>query len=131
MKVATKVAHWTLRGSGALVLSLGLIIWVGHGDQLVEVHKVLGFVLVFSLWILAAIAARSRVSIGLIIAAVVLGLMAPILGFAQEELVFGRWQWVIQVLHLVIGLSAIVLGERLVISMRQIETTSGPHPRPT
>ena len=40
--------------------------WTGHGGQLIGIHAMLGFLLVLSLWAIAAIAARSGVSIGLV-----------------------------------------------------------------
>jgi hypothetical protein len=79
MKTATKVAQLVLLGSGALLLVLGLIIWTSHGDQLIGIHTMLGFLLVLSLWAIAAIAARTGVSIGLVALAVAWGLAAPIL----------------------------------------------------
>jgi hypothetical protein len=127
----TKVAHWTLRASGGLLLLLGLIIWTGKGDQLIPVHDVLGFVLVLSLWTIAAIASRSGVPIGLVTLAVAWGLIAPILGLTQDKLVTGDWHWTIQVLHLVIGVGALGLGERLVISMRQNKARAGSSQRPS
>jgi hypothetical protein len=65
MKTATKVSQLVRLGSGALLLVLGLIIWTGHGDQLIGIHTMLGFLLVLPLWAVAAIAARSGVVIGL------------------------------------------------------------------
>jgi hypothetical protein len=91
MKTATKVAQLVLLGSGALLLVLGLIIWTGHGDQLIGIHAMLGFLLVLSLWAIAAIAARTGVSIGLVALAVAWGLAAPILGGVQDRLVTGGW----------------------------------------
>jgi hypothetical protein len=73
----------------------------------------LGFVLVIALWTLAVLAARAGVSIGLVVLAVVWGLVAPALGLTQASLWVGGWHWVIQVLHLRIGLGAIGLGETL------------------
>ena len=56
--------------------------WTGHGDQLIGIHAMLGFLLVLSLWAIAAIAARSGVSIGLVALAVAYGLAVPILAGA-------------------------------------------------
>ena len=61
--------------------------WTGHGDQLIGIHAMLGFLLVLSLWAIAAIAARSGVSIGLVALAVAYGLAAPILAGPQDRLV--------------------------------------------
>ena len=61
--------------------------WTGDGDQLIGIHAMLGFLLVLSLWAIAAIAARSGVSIGLVALAVAYGLAAPILAGPQDRLV--------------------------------------------
>lgn len=111
------------------MLLLGLVIWVGRGDQLIPVHSLLGLLLILSLWTLAALAARSRVSIGLVVAALVWGLIAPILGYSQDQLVLGEWHWVIQALHLVAGLGAIVLRVRLEMLIERMEAAPGRHTR--
>jgi hypothetical protein len=130
MKTATKVAQLVLLGSGALLLVLGLIVWTGHGDRLIGIHAVLGFLLVLSLWAIAAIAARSGVSIGLVALGVAWGLAAPILGGAQDRLVTGGWHWTIQVLHLVVSMGVIAMGRLLVIRIRRNEAAAGLSRRP-
>jgi hypothetical protein len=128
MKTATKVAQLVLLGSGALLLVLGLIIWTSHGDQLIGIHTMLGFLLVLSLWAIAAIAARTGVSIGLVALAVAWGLAAPILGGVQDRLVTGGWQWTIQVLHLVLSMGVIAMGRLLVIRIRRNQAAAGRRP---
>jgi hypothetical protein len=112
MKLAT-VAQMTIRISGVLLLALGVFIWTGNFDQLIPYHRILGFVLVIALWTLSFLAARAGVSIGLVAAAVVWGLIAPIVGLTQTSILTGGFHWVIQVVHLVIGLGAIGWGEGL------------------
>jgi hypothetical protein len=119
MKRAITVAHMTLRVSGLLLILLGVAIWTGRADQVIPFHEFLGFVLVLSLWTLAFFAARAGVRIGLVVAAVVWGLIAPALGLTQENLLTGDLHWTIQVLHLLIGLGAIGLGERLALEIRR------------
>jgi hypothetical protein len=122
MKKATTVVQMTLRGSGLLLILLGLAIWTGRADQVIPIHMFLGFVLVLSLWTLAFIAARAGVSRRWVIMAVVWGLIAPVLGLTQDHLFTGSWHWTIQVLHLLIGLGAIGQGEGLAQRMRRVET---------
>jgi hypothetical protein len=110
----------TLRISGALLILLGLAIWTGRADAIIPVHELLGFVLVLSLWTLAFFGARAGVPRGIVIAAVAWGLIAPILGLTQANLLTSNWHWVIQVLHLLVGLAAIGTGEGLVLRMRRV-----------
>ncbi|HEU4355907.1 MAG TPA: hypothetical protein VFT27_10000 [Actinomycetota bacterium] len=110
---ALPVAMKALLGSGALLLILGLIIWVADAHQLVGVHIALGVVLVLSLWTICAIAGRSGVAAGSVAFAAAWGVLIVVLGLSQEELVPGDLHWTIQVLHVVISMGAIWWGKRL------------------
>ncbi len=123
MSRAVTVVHMTLRISGVLLILLGLTFWTGNALQLIPVHEFLGFVLVLSLWTLAFLGARAGVPRGIVIAAVAWGLIAPILGLTQANLLTSNWHWVIQVLHLLVGLAAIGTGEGLVQRMRRMGST--------
>lgn len=120
MNTAVTVVHMTIRVSGVLLILLGLAIWTGRADQTVPIHEFLGFVLVLSLWTLSFFAARAGVPLRWVVLAVAWGLVAPILGLTQQNLVTGDWHWTIQILHLLIGLGAIGQGENLAARMRQI-----------
>lgn len=119
MRTAATVAHMTIRGSGVLLILLGVAFWTGHALQLIPLHMFLGFVLVLSLWALAVLAARSGVQMRWVILAVAWGLIVPILGLTQDRLLVGGWHWTIQVLHLLIGLGAMGQGEGLAMRMRR------------
>jgi hypothetical protein len=119
MKRAITIAHMTIRISGLLLLLLGIAIWTGRADGVIPVHQLLGLVLVLSLWTLSFLAARSGVPMQWVALAVAWGLVAPILGLTQEGVLTGGWHWTIQVLHLLIGLGAIGMGENLALRIRQ------------
>jgi hypothetical protein len=119
MNTAIQVARAILVGSAALLLLLGLSIWIGGADQLIGIHADLGIVLVLSLWTIAAIAARSGVSIWLVVAAVAWSVGATTLAVFQDQLLVGDWHWVIQVLHLVIAMAMVAWGQILVIATRR------------
>src|SRR2546425_10962525 len=104
-RLATAV-HMTLRGSGALLILLGLAIWTGRADAIVPVHEFLGFVLVLSLWTLSFLAARAGVQRGIVVAGFAGGLIAPVLGLPQAKLLTNNWHWVIQILPPLVGLAA-------------------------
>lgn len=119
MKTAVTVSHMTIRVSGLLLILLGIAIWTGRADQFTPVHELLGFVLVLSLWALSFFAARAGVAMRWVVVAVAWGLVAPILGLTQQSLLTGDLHWTIQVLHLLVGLGAIGLGENLARLMKQ------------
>jgi hypothetical protein len=119
MKRAIRVALMTIRISGLLLLLLGIAIWTGRADGVIPVHELLGFVLVISLWTLSYLAARAGVPMKWVALAVAWGLAAPILGLTQEGLLTGNWHWTIQVIHLLIGVGAIGMGENLARRVRE------------
>lgn len=119
MKTAVTVSHMTIRVSGLLLILLGIAIWTGRADQFTPLHELLGFVLVLSLWALSFLAARAGVAMRWVVVAVAWGLVAPILGLTQQSLLTGDLHWTIQVLHLLVGLGAIGLGENLARLMKQ------------
>jgi hypothetical protein len=124
MNRAITVVHMTLRGSGLLLTLLGLAIWTGRADGIIPVHELLGFVLVLSLWTLAYFGARAGVPKGMVAAAVAWGVIAPILGLTQANLLDNNWHWVVQVVHLLVGLAAIGTGEGLAQRMKRL---GAPH----
>ena len=115
MKTVGALAAIALLGSGALLLVLGLLVWVGVGPAVVlSVHIVLGFVLVISLWTLAAIAARAGVPLSTVAFATTWGVIVLAFGLVQARLLPGAWHWVVQVAHVAISMGAIWWGRRLV-----------------
>jgi hypothetical protein len=117
MRVVT-IAQTTVRVAGVLLILLGLLIWTGHGDQIVPVHELLGFALVLGLWALAYTGARSGVPVGLVVVAFAWGLIAPALGLTQVNLVTGGLHWIIQVVHLLVGLGALGIAEGLAATIK-------------
>ena len=126
MNRAVTVAHMTIRVSGLLLILLGIALWTGRADQVIPVHELLGFVLVLALWTMSYFAARAGVAARWVVLAVAWGLVAPILGLTQQNLVTGDWHWTIQILHLLIGVGAIGQGENLARLMREISTPRIP-----
>jgi len=106
----TTIAQVLIRICGPIALVLGVLFWIGNALTLLPVHMLAGIVLIFALWILAILTANSGVQRGLVALAILWGLIVPILGITQNQLVPGALHWVIQVLHLLIGIAAMGLG---------------------
>ena len=123
MRIATTVAHLLARVTGLTQLVLGLVIWILHPDGVIPVHIAVGLALVLALWTLAFLAAEAGVSRGLVILAVFWGLLTPVLGLTQGQLLIGDAHWVLQVVHLLVGIGAMGLAERLAA---RIKRTTGP-----
>lgn len=111
MKTATMIAQMTARVTGLGLILLGLLFWTGNALGLIPVHMMLGFVLVLALWTLAGLGVRAGVSGGFVALAFAWGLILPVVGIGQMQWLIGPWHWVIEVVHLVIGLGAIGQAE--------------------
>ena len=87
--------------------------WTGNQLTLVPVHILSGLLLVLGLWTLALIGARTGLPPGLVLLALLWGALVVVLGLVQGRLLTGDAHWVIQVLHLLVGVSAIAQAEGL------------------
>ena len=112
--------HWLIRITGLGQIILGTLFWIIQNDALIPVHVLVGSVLVISLWVLAFLAAQAGVDWRWAALAIAWGLIVVILGLAQTRLLPGPAHWLIQLLHLLVGLGAIGQGEGLSAGIRQI-----------
>jgi hypothetical protein len=122
LQIATTIARMLLGISGPTALVLGVLFWTGNALTLIPIHMLAGIVLILALWTLAILAAVSGVPRGLVALAIVWGLIVPILGMTQTRLLPGDAHWVIQVLHLLIGIGAMALGQGLASRIKQLLT---------
>ncbi len=120
--MVVRIAVNVLRASVLLALILGILFWTGNATSLVLVHMGLGILAVLSLWTLGAAIASTKGGIGLAIGAFVWGILVAALGLTQGTLLAGSTHWVIQILHLLVGLAAIGLGEMLARRYRRVTT---------
>ena len=119
MKTAITTLQMLIRITGLTQIVLGLAFWSGNLLTLIPIHMLIGFVLVLALWVLAILAARSGVKMGFVVLALVWGLIVPVLGIMQMQLLPGAAHWVIEVIHLLVGLVAMGLSERLATMSKQ------------
>jgi len=94
-------------------LALGVLFWTGNTTGLVDLHQLLGILLVLALWTQAVLAARAGVEPRLVAVAAVWGLLVPIVGLTQTSLLTGSLHWLVQIIHLLLGIGLIGLAERL------------------
>jgi hypothetical protein len=113
VKTTATVAQMMLRFAGLLALILGILFWTNNARQLTSIHMLLGIIVVLSLWTLAFLASRAGVPIGPVALAFVWGLIVVALGMTQTGLLQGSFHWIIQVVHLLVGLGAMGMGENL------------------
>lgn len=113
MKATAVVMRWVVRLTGLALIVLGLIFWVGRAHSLIPLHMLLGLVLVVALWVLAGIAARAGASSGMVALAFLWGLVVIGLGMTQTRILVGSAHWIVQVVHLLVGLAAMGMAEGL------------------
>lgn len=113
MKTAITTLQWLIRLTGLIQIVLGLTFWIGYAFNLIPLHMLVGSVLILALWVLAVLVWRTGVNLGFVVLAIVWGVITLALGMTQTQLLPGAFHWVIEVLHMVVGLAAMGLGDRL------------------
>lgn len=125
---AITISIMVLRLGVLLALILGILFWVGvvQNDTLTLIHMLIGFVVVISLWVIGlAQGFLKGGSFPLALATFVVGLLLAIVGLYQQGWLVGSSHWVIQVIHLLLGLSAIGLGEMVAArTKRRLKSTA-------
>lgn len=111
MQVVLTGAQWVVRVCGVLSLILGLLIWVEGMANLISIHTWLGLLLVLGMWVLAAVGGRLGLPIGLAAGLAVMGLLVVALGMTQTRLLPGSMHWVMQIVHLLLGMAAVGMSE--------------------
>ena len=104
-------------GAGVQVV-VGLGMWTGRWYSLVGMHRTVGVLYVVLLWLLAIIALVQRRSVKLAAFAILWGFVIAALGFAQQGILLGDLHWIVRAVHLIIGLAAMPIAERLAPRMR-------------
>jgi len=98
---------------GIALVVLGILFWTGHALSLLQVHMTLGGLFVLSLWLLVVLGLLARGNRAFAGVVFIWSLIVPVLGVTQLSLLPGRYHWVIQTLHLLVGLIAMGLGHAL------------------
>jgi hypothetical protein len=115
-----RIASIILSLAGLLALVLGLILWMGMAVNVVSLHMLLGLLTVIALWVIGVAQALARGgSWGLTAGAIVLGALTAWLGMVQASLLVGESHWIIQVIHLLLGLATIGLGHMAAARQRK------------
>jgi hypothetical protein len=119
MRRATTAAQMLVRATFVVQLVLGGLFWTDRARDLVPLHQTIGFLLVFGLWTLAFLAARAGVRPPQVAMAAVWGLVVPVLGLTQTRLLVGSAHWLIEVLHLLVGIAAVGMAEGLAARIKE------------
>jgi hypothetical protein len=117
-----RIASAILSLAGLLALVLGLLAWTGSAANLTQMHMLLGFLAVGALWVIGigqAFFANGRWSVAL--CALAVGALTIIVGMMHPSLMVGQFHWIIQVVHLLLGIITIGLGHMAAARVRKFE----------
>ncbi|HVV22745.1 MAG TPA: hypothetical protein VHF06_25135 [Pseudonocardiaceae bacterium] len=95
---------------GVVQLVLGLLFWSGTAKALEPVHMAIGTIVVVSLIVLAAMALKAGAPKPLGVLAIVWALVVLAVGASQKGILTGSLHWVVQVIHLLLGIGAMGLA---------------------
>jgi uncharacterized membrane protein len=97
--------------AGLLALISGILFWTGTALNLISMHMMLGLLTVGALWVVGIGQAFSCGGSWLLAAAaLIVGAITAVMGMTQSSLLVGELHWVIQIIHLVLGLLTIGIG---------------------
>jgi hypothetical protein len=116
---ALTAVGWTIRVTGLALVVLGLLLWVDAASGLRSIHILLGLVLVVALVAAAVLALRAGAKPILPAIAIAWALLTAALGMVQAQLLIGDAHVVVEVIHLLVGIVAIGLGEALAAAGRR------------
>lgn len=103
------IFNWILRIAGVCALILGLSIWTFQLD-VINVHMLFGLLVTISLLVISFLATFTRGLRVLGIIGIIYAFILPLLGMNQETLLIGNLHWLIQLLHMLVGIGALALG---------------------
>ena len=122
MKRAITIVLMLVRLAWLILLVLGALFWAGRARPLIPAHQAVGVAFALMLWALAYLGARAGAPP--VLAAVVFGwsLVLVVLGLTQTWILTGSSHWIVQLLHLIVGLIAIGLAEAVGVRIKRRST---------
>ncbi len=117
--------------AGLCALVLGLLIWIANLD-LISFHMLFGILVTLGLLIMGILALTARGLRVLGIVGIIYAIIVPIFGLSQFNILVGNLHWIIQALHMLVGIGAMalagILGARYMTLRRRVAkpaTSSG------
>jgi hypothetical protein len=106
-----RITSIVLSAAGLIALILGLLFWAGAALNLISMHMLVGLLAVAALWVIGIAQAFVKGGNWLIAAcAVIVGALTVVFGLYQSSMMVGSFHWIIQVVHLILGVLTIGLG---------------------
>nr|BBH85359.1 hypothetical protein KTC_01100 [Thermosporothrix sp. COM3] len=112
MSILFHILKWVGPLSGVGAITLGLLHWFFHISFL-ELHMLFGFLVTLSLLLSGIIALLTRGIRVLGAIALVFVLIVPVFGLTQMLIFIGDFHWLIQIAHLLVGVAAVQIIEKI------------------
>lgn len=104
-----RIIQWIAGIAGLGALTLGLLFWIAQID-LLNIHMLLGLTVALALLVLSIVMVATRGLRLLGAIGIVYAFILPVFGLTQSGILIGSTHWLIQVLHLLVGLGALALA---------------------
>ena len=106
-----RIASAVLTMDALLALISGILFCTGTAVNLIALHMLLGFLAVGALWVIGMTQALAQHGSWIVAAcALIAGAVMIVLGMMQSSLLPGEYHWIIQAIHLALGLLTIGIG---------------------
>jgi hypothetical protein len=129
--MTTRILQIVVGIAGLCALVLGLLIWIANLD-LISFHMLFGILVTLGLLIMGILALTARGLRVLGIVGIIYAIIVPIFGLSQFNILVGNLHWIIQALHMLVGIGAMalagILGARYMTLRRRVAkpaTSSG------
>jgi hypothetical protein len=120
---AMTIFDWILRIAGTVALVLGLLIWTLQLDS-INIHMLFGLIVTIALLGISFLAAFTRGLRMLGIIGIVYAFILPLLGVNQETSLIGNLHWLIQVIHMLVGIGALAYAGMISVRYRRLRQTN-------
>lgn len=114
-----RVLDWILRLAGLGALIPGLLYWIAQLN-VITFHMLFGLLVAISLLIISLLAVFTRGLRILGAIGIVYAFILPIFGLNQARLLIGDMHWLIQTLHMLVGIAALAFAGLLSTSYTRI-----------
>ena len=115
-----RIASAVLSLAGLLALISGVLVWTGTALNFMALHMLLGFLAVGALWVIGLAQAFGQHGSWIIAGcALVVGAVMIVFGMMQSSLLPGEFHWIVQIIHLALGLLTIGIGHMAIARYRK------------
>lgn len=107
MKITIRIFQIIAGVLGLSALTLGLLYWIAR-INLLNIHMTFGMLVALSLLVISILVLRTKETRIMGVIGIIYAIILPIVGVRQSTLLIGDLHWLIQTLHMLLGIGAFV-----------------------